>query len=468
MTFKRILCLVFALCLMVSVMSACGGDKEKTPTTTSSKTSTSGSNDTVSYLTPSYEEGSIYAEEDWDPYASMPDSIKGSTVRYATWIDQHNDIGAYTLANVYNDIGINVELYTVKQSGYVSEIMTKIASGDIPDVFITNEGATGAFPITLQIAAPINKISTVDLNEPIWDQSLLKGATIEGNTYYVNTIGNPMANGNMVFYNKRLFEENGFKTPTEYYEDGTWSWDNLLKCAKDIMSLGSEYTGIFVEMDILAGSVGASITQYDFNTHTFKSGLDDPNLLKAYQWYADAKEQGYLNGQLSYFTQGKCAIYIRGPYGLQAKGYFMNMDPEDVGYTWLPSFTEGEKGLISSIYGAHGIVTKAPNGNAAGYFLRYWMDPANWDVDNAFITIDAGNFFYQITEATADEKHFSFDQPLAGLIGYENANQAFYNEIKNSSSAGMKTALDSLSNLVEDACAEGNKLINEKIEADRS
>lgn len=89
--------------------------------------------------------------------------------------------------------------------------MTKIASGDIPDVFMTNEG-DGAFPVTLQIAAPINKVSSVDLNDPRWDKTYLDGATIEGNTYFVQTIGSPVSNGNLVFFNKRLFRENGFTT----------------------------------------------------------------------------------------------------------------------------------------------------------------------------------------------------------------------------------------------------------------
>ena len=271
----------------------------------------------------------------------------------------------------------------------------------------------------------------------------------------------------MVFYNKRLFRENGFTTPSEYYEAGTWSWDTLLKCVRDIKSLGSEYKGIMIEMDILAGSVGASITRYNFSTHTFSNGTGDPNLLKAYQWYADAKEQNLLDGNLGAFKEGKCAIYVRGPYGLQTKGYFMDMDPEDIGYTWLPSFTEGEKGRIFAIYGAHGIVDGAPNADAAGYFLRYWMDYHNWDLENSFINTEAAEFYYKIANSTANDKYFNFDYPLATLIGETSASSAFYKHISGVSSAGMKTALDSISNTVDTAVAKGNELIAKKITADR-
>ncbi len=461
MTFKRILCLVFALCLMVSVMSACGGKKDKDKDKTSSTPSTNSNSGTIEGIDPD-----MTGWEDFNPYEKMPETSKGVTVRYATWIDQWNDIGGYTLSNVKKDIGIDVELYYVGQLSYVQEIMTKIAAKDIPDVFISNE-SSGAFPITLQIAAPINKVSSVELKDPRFDQIFLQDATIEGNIYYLNTIGNPMANGNMVFYNKSLFEENGYTTPEEYFENGTWSWDTMLKCAKDIKALGDDYTGIFLQLDILAGSVGTSITKYNFDTHTFSNGTQDPTLLKAYQWYADAKEQGLLDGHEGAFLNGKCGFYIRGPYGLQSKGYFKDMDFENIGFTWLPSFTEGEKGLISSIYGAHGIVDGAPNADAAGYFLRYWMDYNNWDLENAFFSIEAGQFFYKITEATPNDKYFNFDYPLAILAEYADVDKAFYTAIRNSSKNDMKTTLDSMSNIVDTAVERGNQLIADKIAADR-
>lgn len=465
---KKALCLALALGMTVATMAACGGDgkdKDKNNSGTASAGSSSGSS-TVTALTPSIDPGSIYADPDYNPYANIPDSSKGKTVRYATWIDHTQTEGAVPLSNFYDDTGIKVELYTVAQSGYVSSLMTKIASGDIPDVFISNEGDQ-AFPLTMQIAAPINKVSSVDLQDPIWDQTLLATGTIEGNTYLVNTIGSPWMGSNLVYFNKRLFEENGFKSPAEYYAEGTWTWDNMLKCAKEVKSLGSDYKGIQLEMDIMCGAVGASFIQYDYKTHTFSNGTSDQKLLRAWQWYADAKEQGVLDGSSASFISGKCAIMIRGVYGLKNTGYFMTMDPEDVGYTYLPAFEEGEKGRVSAIYGMHGIVEGAPNADAAGYWLRYWLDPSNYDLDNTFLTIDAGNFYYELINTVADEKFFTFDYPCATLIGESSADKAFYSSVRNNSAAGMQTALDSISPKVDQAVNAANELITNKINADR-
>ena len=463
MSLKKILSILCAFTLLVSVMCACGGSEETVQN--SSPSSSTESENKIVGIDPVIPTGSKYNPETWDPYATMPESCKGTTIRVASWSDPDDDGDAYTRANMYNDIGLKYELFSVPQAGYVNNIMTKIASGDIPDVFMTNEG-DGAFPVTLQIAAPINKVSSVDLNDPRWDKTYLDGATIEGNTYFVQTIGSPVSNGNLVFFNKRLFRENGFTTPAEYYENGTWSWDNLLKCAKEIKSLGSEYRGINLEMDILAGSVNTSITKYDFNSKRFINNVGDPTLLKAYQWYSDAKEQNLLDGSLASFREGKCAIYIRGPFGLAINGYFLDMNPEDIGFTWLPSFEEGVKGRVSSIYGGRGIVTGAPNAEAAGYFLRYYMDYHNWDLENIFITIDAGKFYYEIVETLAEDKYFNFDAPLCTLIG-SGANKEFYSHLNGISSSGIKTALDSISNVVDQAVNAGNELIANKVAGDR-
>ena len=460
---KRFLCLLCAMLMLVFALTACGGESQKASGDDSATTGGDKPSSNVQALKPSIESGSKW--DGFDPYASIPESSKGKTVRFATWIDHTETEGAVPLANFYNDTGIKVELYMVKQSGYVNTLMTKMASGDRPDVFVSNEG-DGCFPATLQIAAPINKVSSVNLEEPIWDQSMLATGTIEGNVYLVNTIGTPWSGSNMVFYNKVLFEENGFTTPAEYYEQGKWTWDNLLKCAKDIKALGSDYKGIMLESDILTDSLGTSFIKYDYKTATFSSGINDKALLEGYQWYAEAREQGLLDGSFDAFRANRCGLVIRGPYGLKNTGYFMDMNPEDVGYTYLPSMEEGGKARISSIYRMYGIIDQAPNADAAGYFIRYWLDPDKYDLDHTFLTVDAGNFYYQLINTVADQKYFCFDKPVATLIG-EQASTAFWNPAKKASSAGVKTALDSVSNKVDNAVAAANKLIKDKLEADR-
>ena len=468
---KRILCLLAVLLMLVFSFSACGSDSSTASNVNSSNNNSASNNSSdviVEPNKPDIQQGSKYDPATWDPYATISDSIKGQTVRQATWGDPTTNESAMVYANFEADTGLKCEVYAVPQSGYPEHIKTKIAIGDAPDVFMTNEGDQ-CFPLTLEIASPINLVSTVDLNDPIWDKSMLESTRLNGNIYGVNTIGTPHTGSNLVFFNKRLFEENGFKSPADYYAEGKWTWDNMLRCLKDIKSLSTGdkvYYGAQLECDILAGSVGASFTKYNFETDTFSSGLNDPKLLAAYQWYADAKSQGLLDGNINHFVQGRCGIIVRGTWGLKGTGYFAEMNPEDVGFTYMPSFEEGEKSLVSSIYRVYGICEGAHHPDAAGYFIRYLLDPENYDLQNVFLTPEAGKFYYELTNRTASEKYFNFDAGLATLLG-ENVNNAFYKGVVNSSSAGVKTALDSATNKVDNAVELANKLIASKIEADR-
>lgn len=510
-TLKRMICVTCSILLMVSMLAACGDDYEnskklKKPTDSkesvsdisqptvsiggtldgSSNNATEGNNSLSASSTSrpsasanqgnngSYNSNSnhnnsttpSYSDKwaSFDPYASIPQSSKGRTVRFATWIDHTTTEGATALANFYNDTGINVELYMVRQSGYVNILMTKMASGDRPDVFVSNEG-DGCFPMTLQIAAPINKVSTVNLDEPIWDKTLLKTGTIDGNVYLVNTVDTPWSGSNMVFYNKALFEENGFKTPEEYYKEGNWTWNTLLKCAKDIKALGPNYKGVMLDSYILTDSLGTSFVKYDYKTATFSSGIKDQSLLTGYQWYADARSQGLLDGTIDSFRNYKCGIIIKGPYGLKTTGYFMDMNHEDVGYTYLPSMEEGSTARISSIHRMYGIIDGAPNADAAGYFIRYWLDPHNYDLNHTFISSKAVSFYYSLINQTADNKYFCFDKPCANLIGEDVS--AFWGPAKKASYSGVKSALNSVSGKVDTAVAAANKLIKDKLNADK-
>ncbi len=455
--FKRIICAIFAFATLVCALSACSGSG--TGSETGSQAGTiSGDDESIKSTEVEY-------TGEWagfDPYATISDSIKGQTVRFATWIDHTQTEGAKPLANFYNDTGLNVQLFNVAQGDYVQKIITSIASKDIPDVFKSNEGKDN-FPLTLQIAAPIDKVSTVNLDEPIWHKSMLETGTIDGHVYLVNTVGSPWSGSNLVYYNKTLFEDNGFKTPEEYYAEGNWTWATMLKAMKEAASLSTADNKIFggvIDIDILADSAGVSFCMYDYKTATFSSGVNKKELLQAYTWYNQAREEGLLGNGRGDFANGNAGICITGVYGLKKTGYFKDMNPEDIGFTYLPALEDGSKGKVSAIYRMYGIVAGAPNADAAGYFLRYWLDPKNYDLEETFVTNKAGNFYFELTNTEADDKYFNFDDVCATFIGQKDAS-VFNGEASRVAPGGVKTKLDAVSNQVDKAVEAANKKIQE-------
>ncbi len=460
----RVVLLILVACLTVCMFAGCGGSDEDTASKGSNSPTSS---EQGSVQVPSQEQGSgIYADPNYNPYATIPESSKGVTVRYATWIDHSTTEGAKPLNNFYDDTGIRVTLYIVPQYGYVNTLMTKMAAGDIPDVYVTSED-NQSFPLSLQIGAPIDLVSSVDLNDPIWDKSMLETGKIGNHYYLLNTLNSPWSGSNLVYFNKSIFEENGFKTPAEYYEEGNWTWNTMKKVMKEVDALGDTYIGGYIDPEILGGSAGVSFINYDHKTNRFSSMTNSRELLSTYQFYADLRSEGLvtttLQDSIEKFKNGRLGIMMTGVYGLKATGHFVGMDQSKIGYTYLPALEDGTKGLTSSIHRMYGICAKAPNADAAGYFIRYWLDYKNYDLESTFISIDAGNFYYELINQSAENKYFNFDFACANLIGHENA-YAFTREARTSPSAGTKTAIDSVSNLVDDAVKRANELIESTIQ----
>ena len=370
------------------------------------------------------------------------------------------------MENLFDDTGIRATLYLVPQYGYVNTLMTKMASGDIPDVYVTSED-NQSFPLSLQIGAPIDLVSTVDLNDPIWDQTMLETGKIGSHYYLLNTLNSPWSGSNLVYYNKSLFEENGFTTPSEYYEQGNWTWNTMKKVLKEIDALGDDYVGGYVDPDILGGSAGVSFIKYDYKTNVFSSMVNSRDLLSTYQFYAELRQEGLvtttLQESIAKFTSGRLGLMMTGVYGLKATGHFVGMDFKNIGYTYLPALEDGTKGLTSSIHRMYGICANAPNADAAGYFIRYWLDYKNYDLESTFISIEAGNFYYELINQPASNKYFNFDYPCANLIGYADA-YVFTKGARTSSPLGTKTAIDSVSNLVDDAVKKANALVAATLE----
>ena len=436
--------------LVLTLLSACGVNRKLKKPYTPPTPSHTQSEEEILCPPPNY--GGI----DWDsfdPYDTFSDRYKGCTVRYATWIDHTQTVGAVPLANIEQDVGIKVELFKVPQSGYVNALMTKIAAGDIPDVFISGDG--DSFPLTLQIASPINRVSSVNLNDPIWDQTAIARASLDGNVYMLNTVNRPWSRSDVLFYNKRIFNENELVTPEGHYNNGTWTWDSLKKTVLDVMALDESYKGACVSRNHVINSGGCSFFEYDYKVGTFSNGLNS-RFSKAYSKYIDMKAEGVLNGDLESFINGKCPIYIGTTDDLRSNSALSSMDPEDIGFTYLPAIEDAYNSYIPSYQIMHGIVDKAPNAEAAGYFIRYWLDNDNYDIYNTFISDSARSFYVELANASSDKKLYITDPSVAKLVSMYDVDYYWDRFEKGDASA-----------IVDDAVEKANKAIVDKLQSDR-
>lgn len=300
-----------------------------------------------------------------DPFANVPSYLKGTTVKFAVWGDE----GGTEYKKVYNAFtkktGIKVELVTYNQEQYNSTIATHITNKMGPDVIIQNNTLVTSF----EVAQPLNGI--LDLNDSFWTKQSIKDSTINGNTYFVNSSKSVWQDIGMVFYNKKIFSTNGLTTPTDYYKQGQWSYENLYKCMQQVKKLGLK--GGCIDADILATQMGTPPVSYDPDTKTFKNNLTSTAF--AWQLYNQSVKEGLwvTSDWWGTFGNGDIGLYVSGRYGAVYNGYFKDMDDESLAAVPLPSTYQG-KALKTTNSRSYGIAKGAKNPEGAAYFLRWFLD----------------------------------------------------------------------------------------------
>ena len=329
------------------------------------------------------------------------EKYRGTTVVYATWKNPHQNEDGKVVDAFEKKYGIKVEIDITPQATYVQEVAGKIAAGESPDIFFDN----CFFPASLSCLQPIDAMQ-LNLNDGIWDKGMLEMSKLGGKSFLVNTVGNIWAEVDCLFYNKKIFADNNIPTPNDYIKANKWTFAALTQCMKDVKNAG--YIGGYIDVQSLVASTGAGF--YKYENGRFSNGVDAKTtdvMKQISQWVSDGlirdpREYNLLNN----FITGKAGIAITNAFGLKATGYFADMNPNDVGFAYIPSYDENSKAYTTGLFRGWGLVRGAKNPVAAGIFLRYYLDANNYDTDSAFISKEAQNFFFKLTSGVdTDEKN---------------------------------------------------------------
>lgn len=452
---KRIFSIAMAL-VMVLAIAGCGGDQSNPyKDGNSSGGNKGGSQSEIKYNVPSSTIGPNGKDyKDYDPYADAK-KYEGSTVKFATWINHQNTEGAKPIKDFAKKYGINVELVYCSQNKYVEELLALISAGNSPDVFV--DGAM--FPFTLQVAEDF-AVSGVDLNEPIWSRASLNSTTVGNKVYSVNTINSVWAGTKLCVYNRELMESNGIKTPSEYYEEGNWTWETMKEVMKQVDALGDDYHGGTLDIMDVIGPMGCDLVNYDYKTGKFTSNITNPELAKAMSLVQDLYKDNLLTSGGD-FELGRVGIVIEDPYAIKRTGYYKSMDGLDLGVTYVPDWDANKKSIFASNIRGYGIVKGSKNPKAAGMFIRYFLDAANYDLNDTFISDDAANFFFEMSakvEETAEKNPVLFNYGGIAMVSGQSA-WTWVQPVYAVDPSQVAATLAAQQNLVDNAIIKANELV---------
>ncbi len=449
---KRLLTmlLVVVIALSMVAMAGCGG---KGSSGNSGNTGNTGNNS-----------GSKPGNED-EFFMDMPAELKGTTVKFATWIDHTQTDTAAVLAGFEQTTGMKCELIQVPQGDYISKVSGQIASDQAPDVLVDNR----EFPRTLELLQPLLVETTgLDVTDPFWNQKLIPYYTVGKYTYLVNATKSAWdIAGGCTYFNRTLLEDNGITTPSDYVEQDNWNLNTFYTLMTQIKkSCKTVEHPADVAFDVFTAMYNTREIKYNPDTDRFENTMRSDEMVKALKYLAEAKELGLL--QIQYgessggFVNGTAAVEICGAYGLRNRpGWFSEMDINDLGVTVLPKITPADADYPYTTFPrAYGIIKGAKNPKGAAYFLRYFLNEDNYDFNNTFKNEECKELYIRIRD-NSDYSRINFNRALLCIM---KPDAASYEHLSSGAISGGSAQIETNLAKVETTINDGVKRANELLD----
>ncbi len=339
---KKLLCLGLTLAMAV-LLAACGGNADSNDELSGNTTEQNGDS----------KDGSVSGSLTiWEHDYSFEDSLEQI-------IEGFNE--------QYPDVEVD---YEIKADGdYYSLLQTAIQSGSGPDLFWTNGTATANMPDLVSNNACADLTDLVDYS--FISDAAMDLATIDEGIYSVPWM---TLDTRAVYYNKDMFEENGWKVPTTFSE-----FEDLLATVKDAgitpISLAHDsWSALFAYEPILAGYD----PEYSKGLQDYTSKADGTPAREALQKMVDWADAGYFgsnwtgvidnSAQILAFTTGTTAMNIAGSW--DATTISENNPDLNFGAFAIPS-EDGTTGLVGTASNGFSVNAASENMDAAAAFANY-------------------------------------------------------------------------------------------------
>ena len=478
----KVTALLFAMVMMLTVVTGCGGaattsdpvsedlddgfvagtqdydasagdsNGGKNDATVSTSANNSGSNGNTS-------SGSGNSDK-VDIFKSIPKELKGKTVVFSDWGEAITDEYQKVLAQFTKDTGIRVRMMQFLNTEYITKVAQQIAAGKSPDIAASNYW----FPTALEMMQPLPEY--FDLDDGFWDKRIAQTLSVNGTYYFVNSLNTPIITGYMLYYSKSIFNACGAKTPLEYYQEGTWSWENLKKAAKDVVAAG--YKGAIVDPMMLAGQMGATMIDYDPKTGKFSGNATNKDLIKALEYYSTGYEDGLFYNQLSsHFRFGGIGMTMLGTYSLKTDGELKDMMPNEFDVVPLPTMFEGKKlEYFPAGMRGYGIAKGAENPQAAYYMLRYFLDLDKYEPAGANMFANKKlEKYYRETHLplyqTSKMQWEHYREPLMIIDARWDTPQGKWTGVRNAATGQIAVELSKRANIIQNAVDQANQKIKD-------
>lgn len=389
-----------------------------------------------------------------DVLAGMPSNLSGTTIEIYNWNPANEYTGAPKVIQEFTkQTGIKVKWTTENFDNYLSKLTSRVAAGNSPDLVRLRN----PMPTSLTSVQSINAMN-YDFSDAAWDKWVMSSYTFNGKTFGVSLSGTHISSPCLLAYNKSLIRKYDLSDPYQLWKSGKWNFDALVNlCREYKKESGSDYaiTGFSLATE-LVGIPGT--VRYDGKK--FVSAMNDANMLTSLQTICDlANNKKIYSGNYNTegFDSGKVLFFsCSGVHIRRMNSYFQNLkNSNSLGTVPIPTAT-GESKVIFGELEAYGLAKGAKNAQAAPYFLRFFLDSANYDTNAFFANAQAK----EVYESLMAQDNKLWD---TGIVDHESftkiADPGIEKPLLNATSEQVKSVVDQVKPLVENRVKNLNDIL---------
>lgn len=388
---------------------------------------------------------------------SVPDYY-GTTVKFAVTSDPKDSEKGPVIEKFEKEFGIKIEPIIIS-GDFVTELTGLIASYQSPDVV----RSSGDFPLSLSYLQSLDA-AKLDYDDPIWEQGMFKLTTFNGSPYLCSTVGNVYTEADIVIYRKDILSAAGCKTPKQYDDEGKWNMDAFFEIASQCVQKVDGVQGCsFVNYDSAIHMSGNAV--FKLQDGKFINGINE-SAVDVFSKLYDNKLNNFITMNATKgIVDGTVAITTHHSYALRKTGAYENYEEiwKDLGYYYLPSCGESNTNLKTGICRGWGLVKGAQNPEGAGVFLRYYLDPNNFDISNMYISSEAATFFLRATDIDYDNwyPYFTYGNKTEEIAGID-----FYDDIYSNINLNKQQFTNNFAKInskIDRACDNLNRYVKQTI-----
>jgi multiple sugar transport system substrate-binding protein len=207
---------------------------------------------------------------------------------YYLWDDPANRIFVYTFNHSQDDILLDAQY--IQPEEYEAKLTTLLIAGTEIDVYMMrrqydsfNYYENGyIFPLDDMIKKYGEKLESVEnYRDRIMVDGKIIGIPFRGAGWYT-------------YFNKKIFEKAGVKTPEKYVEEGNWTWDKFIEVSRKISSGNGKIYGSFIYLWGASQVIPCNQIGMQFITNDGKIDVNENVFLKSFRMRKTLESQKAL------------------------------------------------------------------------------------------------------------------------------------------------------------------------------